>query len=216
MRDAGGESVAAADAVDVRSAALLLARLACNGHTLCDEELRPYGGWAHARVLGRLQQSPHWLLVAGSSLLASMTARAHQHALKLQLWIAGTPAGVGLFPLGAMVNHGEEPNAMQSFKGAAIEFRCAAGEGRACGRHGTAACKLAGRCLSQLLALLAGAADAVPAPHMLASLTRTPRADTTHQGAARHRGGRGGDNRIRGARGAAPRAPLAAAALVPL
>jgi hypothetical protein len=57
----------------VRGAALLLARIAANGHTICDDELRP--------------------------------------------------RGVGLYPLGAMVNHGEPANAAQSFQGAAIGFR---------------------------------------------------------------------------------------------
>ncbi|KAI8470451.1 MAG: hypothetical protein J3K34DRAFT_509635 [Monoraphidium minutum] len=73
---------AAGPPADVRASAQLLARLAANAHTLCDEELRPYG--------------------------------------------------VGLYPLGAMVNHGEPPSAVQGFSGTAIEFRAvrpiAAGE----------------------------------------------------------------------------------------
>lgn len=35
-------------------------------------------------------------------------------------------AGIGLYPTGAMVNHNCRPNAVQSFVGAAIVFRCAA------------------------------------------------------------------------------------------
>eukprot|EP00798_Chlamydomonas_sp_ICE-L_P020441 gene20441-27230_t len=57
--------------------AMLLARFACNNHTIADEELRPIG--------------------------------------------------VGIYPLGALVNHSCEPNCMQSFKGAAIQFRAVRG-----------------------------------------------------------------------------------------
>ena len=53
--------------------ALLLARFACNNHTICDEELRPLG--------------------------------------------------VGLYPLGAAVNHSCRPNCMQGFRGSRIQFR---------------------------------------------------------------------------------------------
>ncbi len=34
------------------------------------------------------------------------------------------PVGVGIYPLGALVNHACDPNCMQSFKGTRIEFRC--------------------------------------------------------------------------------------------
>jgi hypothetical protein len=37
------------------------------------------------------------------------------------------PVGAGLYPLGALVNHGGPPSAMQGFSGAAIEFRRARG-----------------------------------------------------------------------------------------
>lgn len=133
MRGAGGAS--APD--DVRGAARLLARLACNGHTLCDDELRPFG--------------------------------------------------VGLYPLGAMVNHGEAPNAAQGFRGAAIEFRraprSAAAAARAAGGHGALHASVRAR---------ACRADDGGG--------NTP----TLQGAARGRTQRGGHHRLCGARGAAP------------
>jgi SET and MYND domain-containing protein len=62
---------------DVKHIAQLLARFACNNHTICDEELRPIG--------------------------------------------------VGLYPLGALINHSCRPNCAQSFQGPAIVFRCGAG-----------------------------------------------------------------------------------------
>ncbi|KAF8067415.1 CKB4 [Scenedesmus sp. PABB004] len=59
----------------VRAIAQLLARFACNNHTICDDELRPIG--------------------------------------------------VGLYPLGALVNHSCTPNCAQSFEGPDIVFKCA-------------------------------------------------------------------------------------------
>jgi hypothetical protein len=59
---------------DVKHIAQLLARFACNNHTICDEELRPIG--------------------------------------------------VGLYPLGALINHSCTPNCAQSFLGPDIVFRC--------------------------------------------------------------------------------------------
>jgi hypothetical protein len=61
--------------LDVREITLLLARFACNNHTICDEELRAIG--------------------------------------------------VGLYPLGALVNHSCRPNCMQTFSGRNIVFRWA-------------------------------------------------------------------------------------------
>ncbi|CAL8470855.1 g10397 [Coccomyxa elongata] len=58
---------------DAKDVAYLLARFACNNHTICDDELRP--------------------------------------------------KGVGIFPLGAMLNHSCTPNTMQSFTGSRIVFR---------------------------------------------------------------------------------------------
>lgn len=63
----------AADPHDVRQIALLLARFACNNHTICDDELRPLG--------------------------------------------------VGIYPLGALVNHDCRPNCVQTFAGRNIVFR---------------------------------------------------------------------------------------------
>lgn len=58
----------------VKEVAQLLARMACNNHTICDEDLRPIG--------------------------------------------------VGLYPLGALLNHSCSPNCMQSFgPRGRIEFR---------------------------------------------------------------------------------------------
>lgn len=37
------------------------------------------------------------------------------------------PVGVGIFPLGAMVNHDCRPNAVHAFKGTCMLFRCVAG-----------------------------------------------------------------------------------------
>jgi hypothetical protein len=59
---------------DAKHIAQLLARFACNNHTLCDEELRVFG--------------------------------------------------VGLYPLGALVNHSCTPNCVQGFSGRRIVFRC--------------------------------------------------------------------------------------------
>jgi hypothetical protein len=61
--------------LDVKHIAQLLARFACNNHTVCDEELRAIG--------------------------------------------------VGLYPLGALINHSCTPNCVQSFQGPAIVFRWA-------------------------------------------------------------------------------------------
>lgn len=58
---------------DVKHVAQLLARFACNSHTVCDEELRPIG--------------------------------------------------VGIYPLGALINHSCTPNCVQSFEGPKIVFR---------------------------------------------------------------------------------------------
>jgi hypothetical protein len=63
----------------VRQVALLLARFACNNHTICDEELRAIG--------------------------------------------------VGLYPLGALINHSCRPNCMQTFTGRNIVFRWAVPSG---------------------------------------------------------------------------------------
>lgn len=56
-----------------RAVAMLLARMACNCHTLADEELRPYG--------------------------------------------------IGIYPTGALVNHADRPNALQTFVGKVMTFR---------------------------------------------------------------------------------------------
>lgn len=69
---ASNPSAAAADD-DVRQIALLIARFACNNHTVCDDELRP--------------------------------------------------VGVGLYPLGALINHHCRPNCVQTFTGRSIVFR---------------------------------------------------------------------------------------------
>jgi hypothetical protein len=61
------------DPSSVRSIALLIARFACNNHTICDDELRP--------------------------------------------------VGVGIYPLGALVNHDCRPNCAQTFAGRDIVFR---------------------------------------------------------------------------------------------
>jgi SET and MYND domain-containing protein len=37
------------------------------------------------------------------------------------------PIGVGLYPLGALINHGCRPNCVQTFAGRNIVFRCVAG-----------------------------------------------------------------------------------------
>eukprot|EP00878_Enallax_costatus_P011592 GHUV01012100.1.p2 GENE.GHUV01012100.1~~GHUV01012100.1.p2 ORF type:complete len:544 (+),score=225.45 GHUV01012100.1:895-2526(+) len=59
--------------LDAKHIAQLLARFACNNHTVCDEELRPIG--------------------------------------------------VGIYPLGALINHSCQPNCVQSFEGPNIVFR---------------------------------------------------------------------------------------------
>lgn len=71
--DDSGASNPSAAADDVRQIALLIARFACNNHTVCDDELRP--------------------------------------------------VGVGLFPLGALINHHCRPNCVQTFTGRSIVFR---------------------------------------------------------------------------------------------
>jgi hypothetical protein len=68
---------------DAREVAQLLARMAANNHTICDDELRPLG--------------------------------------------------IGLFPLGALLNHSSAPSCMQAFRGREVLFRWAA-RGPACPR----------------------------------------------------------------------------------
>ena len=69
----GDADVALPAGVSTRDLALLIARLACNAHTIADGEL--------------------------------------------------APIGVGIYPLGSMVNHSCRPNAAQSFRGPTIVFR---------------------------------------------------------------------------------------------
>ena len=49
MRGASSAGSGGAAETDVKEIALLLARFACNNHTICDDELRPVGA---ARVEG--------------------------------------------------------------------------------------------------------------------------------------------------------------------
>lgn len=102
------------DLPDVKEIAYLLARFACNNHTVYNEELHP---------IGTSQQFCGTLLLTCCSLAVFAFA---VYRCDIPCDMLNLDAGIGIYPQGAMLNHSCTPNAVQSFDGKRIVFRAVA------------------------------------------------------------------------------------------
>ena len=138
---AGAGSV---DSLEPKLIAYLIARFSCNNHTICDEELQVVGEdppltrlamHAHCAVCTSVDSSNGAVMDAMSSmyegLLQGEVGPEERIFLPHETQCTSRPGysklqvciGVGLYPVGAMLNHSCTPNAMQSFAGRRIIFR---------------------------------------------------------------------------------------------
>lgn len=146
-------SAQAAETLTPRDMAQLLARFGANSHTIrcaaagarvactCSGRAARAAGMhsdRHQALLPLLMSRPHGRPLCCDSIgfhLAMASAAATAHAPQGMLLTPAAcrsdaelrPLAVGIFPLGAMVNHDCRPNTVHTFSGARMVFRCGPG-----------------------------------------------------------------------------------------